>query len=165
VTQLQVVVTGQIVGNGKFVVVVKVVPHHGLVAAATTAAVAKLASGADTGVLAVVFAALPTKAFALAVGHDAPLALAVAFALVAFALLALAVAVALECIALVTVHQLFHADKTTVRAVELTKGIQVHVIRHDVKAYRVGSKLKIRKPHIITYFIIISKSIFFTYSI
>jgi hypothetical protein len=146
VTQLQVVVTGQIVCNGKFVVVVKVVPHHGPVAFVTTKAVDKIARSADTGVLAVVVTALPTLAFTLAVGHAAPLALAVAFALVAFALLALAVAVALECIALVTVHQLFHADKTTARAVELTKGIQVHVIRHDVKAYRVGSKLKIRNP-------------------
>jgi hypothetical protein len=114
VAEIPVVVTWQIVGNGKLVVVVHVVPHNGPVTAATTTAVDKIAICADTGVLAVVVTALPTLAFALAIGHAAPLALAVAFALFAFALLALAIAVALECLALVTAHQITIGEKTTI---------------------------------------------------
>jgi hypothetical protein len=149
VTELQVVVTWQIVGNGKVVVVVQFVPHHGLVAVVTTTTVDKLANCTDTCVLAVVLATLVAIAFAIAVVTVAPLASnAKTFALTVFALLALAVAVALETIALVTAHQIFHTEKTTVRGVKLTtKGVQEDdIIRHDVKAYRVGSKLKIRNP-------------------
>ena len=134
-TEFQKVFKWQIVGNGKVVVVVQVLKHHCPVAFVTTKAVDKIARSADTGVLAVVVTALPTLAFAFAVGHAAPLALAVALALFAFALLALAVAVALECLALVTAHQICHAEKTTTRAVEVAKSIQVDdVICHDVKS-------------------------------
>ena len=159
--EIPVVVTWQIVGKGKVVVVGHVVPHHGLVAAVTTLTVDKIAICADTGVLAVVFAALPTKAFALAVAAHAPFARsAIAFALAALALLAHAVAVALECIALVTAHQITIGEKTTPRAVELTKVVQVHVIRHDVKSVPNRQQVENQEGISITYFIIISKSIF-----
>jgi predicted membrane protein len=134
VTKTPVVVTWQIVSNGKFVVVARVCFHHGLVAFATTTAVDKLAIGTDTGVLALVFVALTTAAVTITKRVAAPFALAVAFALTAFALLAHAITVALECIALVTAHQIFHAKKTTVRVVELTKIVQENAISHDVKS-------------------------------
>ena len=166
-TQTQVVVTWEIIGDSKFVVVLKVIVNYGVVAVATTTTVHKLASSADAGVLAAIFAALETEASALAVEAVAPLASSTkTFALVAFALLALAVAVALETLTLVTAHQFFHAEKTTVRAVKLTKGIQVDVIRHDIKR-RVPNRQQVvnQSYNSITYFIIINKSIFFEYSI
>jgi hypothetical protein len=160
VTKFQEVFKWQIVGNGKVVVVVQVLKHYDPVAFVTTKAVDKIAICADTGVLAGVVTALPTLAFALAIGHAAPLALAVTFALFAFALLALAVAVALECLTLVTAHQIAIGEKTTVRVVELTKVVQVHVIRHDVKSVPNRQQVENQDYNSITYFIIISKSIF-----
>ncbi len=161
-TEIPVVVTWQIVGNGKFVVVAPVCFHDGLVAFALTKAVDKIAICADTGSLATVFEALTATAVAVAECVAAPFArnFAQTVTLAAFALLAHAITVALECIALVTAHQIFHAEKTTVRVVELTKVVQVHVIRHDVKSVPNRQQVENQDCNSITYFIIISKSIF-----
>jgi hypothetical protein len=162
VTEIPVVVTWQIVGNCKFVVVAPVRFHDGLVAFALTKAVDKIAICADTGPLATVFEALTATAVAVAERMAAPFArnFAQTVALGAFALLAHAFAVALDCLALVTAHQICHAEKTTTRVVEVAKSIQVDVIRHDVKSVPSQQQVENQDYNSINYFIIISKSIF-----
>jgi hypothetical protein len=139
-----------------------VVLHHDLVAATITAAVDKIAICADTGVLALGCVALVALTVPVAERVATPFAsnFAQTVTLDAFTLLAHAITVALECLALDTALQIVRAEKTTIRVVELTKGVQEDAIRHDFKSVPGRQQVENQDPPIITYFIIISKSIF-----